>query len=47
MVVINDEKKYRKTDETVTKPDSILDYNRNMRLVDKRDMQVGSVIISE
>ena len=36
-------KKDFRTQETIKKPDAVLDYNINMRLVDKSDMQVGSI----
>ena len=36
-------KKDYKTDENIMKPDVVLDYNYNMRLVDKADMQIGNI----
>lgn len=41
--MVNTAKKDRRTGETVKKPDAVVDYNINMRLVDKADMQVGSI----
>ena len=36
-------KKHHKTTEKIMKPDVVLDYNENMRLIDKADMQIGNV----
>ena len=33
----------RETQEPIMKPDVVIDYTKNMRLVDKSDMQIGSV----
>lgn len=33
----------KKTQQRVDKPDAVLDYNVNMRLIDKKDMMVGSI----
>ena len=32
-----------RTHEQIMKPDIIVDYNKNMRLVDKSDMHIGTV----
>ena len=41
--MVDSEKKDRITQEVTKKPDIVLDYNLNMRLIDKSDMQTGSV----
>ena len=38
----NSGKKHYRTGEPVMKPDIVIDYNENMRLIDKSDMQIGS-----
>ena len=42
-VMVDTMKKDRKAKQAVKKPDAVLDYNINMRLVDKCDMPVGSI----
>ena len=41
--IVEMDKRKRGTEENVKKPDAILDYNINMRLVDKCDMQIGEI----
>lgn len=41
--MVDTERIDRRTREYVQKPDIVLDYNKNMRLVDKSDMQVGFI----
>lgn len=33
-----------RTQEVILKPDVVLDYMKNMRLVDKADAQIGTVV---
>lgn len=41
--MVDTERKDRRTGEIIKQPDAIVDDNVNMRLVDKSDMQVGSI----
>ena len=40
---VNTEREDYRTGEMIVKPDSVNDYNENMRLIDKSDMQIGIV----
>ena len=41
--MIDSGKVNRETNEPVMKPNCVLDYNKNIRLVDKSDMQISSI----
>ena len=41
--IINSGKVDHSTKELIMKPDCVVDYNKNMRLFDKADMQISSV----
>uniref|UniRef100_A0A0P4VWV7 PiggyBac transposable element-derived protein domain-containing protein n=1 Tax=Scylla olivacea TaxID=85551 RepID=A0A0P4VWV7_SCYOL len=41
--MVNTNKKHWKTKEIIWKPDIVVDYNTNMRLIDKADMQISTV----
>lgn len=41
--MVDSGKRHYSTNEAIMKPEAVLDYNENMRLVDKSDMQIGIV----